>query len=148
MPPDKSNTKLLVTRVFNAPCQLVWDAWTVPEQIAQWFAPGIIMDVRELDVRPGGHFRFSDPHDAVSGEYTGTYTTVEPCEELSFSVIDYSQTDDPAGISAGFKIEFESMGEQTRMALTSIPPEDSYDQETFDAWSACFERMAGVIEKS
>jgi uncharacterized protein YndB with AHSA1/START domain len=140
------DTELVVTGVFDAPCELVWKAWTTPEQIAQWFAPGTVMDIRELDVRPGGHFRFADPNDKNSGEYTGTYITVEPLQELSFSVIDYSQTNDPAGITAGFKIKFESVGEQTRMTLTSIPPKNSYNKTTFDAWSACFDRLAKVIK--
>jgi len=141
----ESNNELVVTRVFDAPLELVWKAWTTPQQIAQWFAPGVVMEVRELDVRPGGHFRFADPNDKDSGEYTGTYITVTPLEELSFSVIDYSHTD-PAGMKAGFKIIFESVGEQTRMTLTSIPPENSYDKSTFDAWTACFERLANVIK--
>lgn len=105
------------------------------------------MEVRELDVRPGGHFRFADPDDKMlPGEYTGTYITVKPLQELSFKVIDFSQTDDPAGITAGFKIEFERVGKQTKMSLTSIPSEDSYDKSTFDAWSACFDRLAKVIK--
>jgi uncharacterized protein YndB with AHSA1/START domain len=139
-----SSNELIVTRVFDAPCERVWEAWTTPELIAQWFAPGQVMDVRELDVRPGGHFRFADPTDKNAGEYTGTYVTVKPLEELSFTVLDFS--DDPAGIVAGFKIVFESVGDQTKMTLTSMPPENSYDKPTYDAWSACFERLATVIK--
>jgi uncharacterized protein YndB with AHSA1/START domain len=142
-----TNTELLVTKVFDAPSELVWQAWTTPEIIARWFAPGVVMDVRELDVRVGGHFRFADPNDQNSGEYTGTYVTVKPLEELSFSVIDYSETTDPAGVKAGFKVTFEKAGEQTKITLTSMPPENSYDQRTFDAWTACFERLATAIKK-
>ncbi len=141
----ENDTELAVTRVFDAQCETVWSAWVTPELIARWFAPGIVMDVRELDVRPGGHFRFADPGDAASGEYTGTYVTIEPCKELSFMVLDFSQSTDGTGIEAGFKITFEAAGEQTRMTLTSIPPENSYDKGTFDAWTGCFERLAGVI---
>lgn len=142
---NESNTELIVTRVFEAPSERVWKAWTTPEQIARWFAPGIIMDVIELDVRVGGHFRFVDPDDRDSGEYTGTYITVDPLKELSFTVIDFSRTDDPAGEKAGFTVTFESLNEQTRMTLTALPPENSYDKETFDAWSGCFDRLASVI---
>ncbi len=138
--------ELIVSKVFDAPCELVWKAWTTPELIAQWFAPGIVMDVRELDVRSGGHFRFADPNGNAQGEYTGTYITVEPFKELSFNVIDYSETTDPAGVAAGFKVIFESLGAQTKMTLTSVPPENSYDQRAHDAWSGCFERMAKVIK--
>ncbi|MDB5264857.1 MAG: polyketide cyclase [Parcubacteria group bacterium] len=142
----ENTNELVVTHVFDAPCELIWKAWTTPEQIAQWFAPGVIVEVRELDARPGGHFRFADPNDKDSGEYTGTYITVEPLKELSFKVLDFSQSEDPAGVAAGFKIVFEEVGEQTKITLTSIPPEDSYDKSTFDAWSACFDRLAEVIK--
>ncbi len=139
----ENNNELIVTRIYDAPCQRVWDAWTTPDQIAQWFAPGVVMDVRELDVQPGGHFRFADPNDKVSGEYTGTYITVIPNMELTFEVMDFSN--DPAGITAGFKIVFKDLGDQVKMSLTSIPPENSYNKSTFDAWTGCFERMAKVI---
>lgn len=138
--------ELIVTHMFDAPCELIWKAWTAPEIIAQWFAPGLVIEVRELDVRPGGHFRFADPNNKNSGEYTGTYITVEPFQELSFEVIDFSQNDDAAGIKAGFKIEFERVSEGTKITLTAIPPEDSYDKSTYDAWSACFDRLAKVIK--
>jgi uncharacterized protein YndB with AHSA1/START domain len=142
----KDTKELIVTQVFDAPCELVWEAWTTKEQIAQWFAPGVVMDVRELDVRPGGHFRFADPAEPDAGEYTGTYITVEPLRGLSFSVVDYSRTDHPAGERAGFKVVFETLGKQTRLTLTSIPPENSYHKETHDAWSGCFDRLAKVIK--
>ncbi len=138
--------ELAVTKVFDASCETVWKAWTTPEIIARWFAPGVVMDVRELDVRPGGRFRFADPADKDTGEYTGAYITVESLKELSFMVVDYSQSSDPAGVGAGFKIVFEEVGGQTKITLTSIPPEDSYDKQTFDAWSACFERLANAIK--
>jgi len=140
----QNSNELIVTKTFDASRELVYSAWTTPELIAKWFAPGIVMDVRELDVRPGGHFRFADPNDRESGEYTGTYVTVQPLQELSFDVVDFSEA--PGGVSAGFKVQFEETGKQTKITLTSVPPENSYDQRTFDAWSGCFERLAKVIE--
>lgn len=139
----------LVTRVFDAPCQLVWNAWTTPDLIAKWFAPGIVMDVRELDVRPGGHLRFADPNDETSGEYTGEFITVNPLQELSFSVMDYSE--DPSGVEAGFKVVFEESGTQTKITLTSIiPPSDDQPDDRSggaqEAWNGCFDRLAKVIQ--
>ncbi len=141
----ENTNELHVTRVFDSACEAVWGAWTTPEIIAQWFAPEIVMDVRELDVCQGGHFRFADPNDPSSGEYTGTYITVEPLKELSFEVIDYSHGD-PLGQKAGFKVVFEAIGTQTKMTLTAIPPENSYDKATFDAWRGCFDRLANAIK--
>ncbi len=140
------DNELIVTHIFDASPELVWKAWTAPDLIARWFAPGIVMDVRELDVRPEGHFRFADPAEPDGGEYTGTFITVVPMRELSFSVVDHSRTDHPSGENAAFKIELEREGEQTRMTLTSIPPQNSYQKEAYDAWAGCFDRLAAVIK--
>jgi uncharacterized protein YndB with AHSA1/START domain len=139
------NEELLVTYTFDALVQVVWNAWTAPELIARWFAPGIEMDVRELDVRPGGHFRFADTAEPDGGEYTGTYLTVDPLKELSFSVVDYSRTEHAMGEKAGFKIVFEEQDGKTVLSLTSVPPAP-FHQETFDAWTGCFQRLANVIQ--
>lgn len=49
---------LTITRVFDAPRELVWRAWTEPEQFAQWWSPdGFTIPVCEMDMRPGGHIR-------------------------------------------------------------------------------------------
>lgn len=49
---------LLLTRVFDAPRELVWKAWTDPKHLVQWFGPhGFTNPVCELDLRPGGVWR-------------------------------------------------------------------------------------------
>ena len=49
--------EVLITRTFDAPRELVFRAWTDPEQLAQWYAPhGCTIAFRTLDVRPGGAF--------------------------------------------------------------------------------------------
>ncbi len=146
---NREQNEFLVTRLFDAPCELVWNAWTKPELIARWFAPGIVMDVRELDVRPGGHLRFADPNDETSGEYTGEFITVNPLQEFSFSVMDYSE--DPSGVEAGFKVVFEELGSQTKITLTSITapsdnPVDERSEGAQEAWNDCFDRLAEVIK--
>ncbi len=50
---------LVITRVFNAPRRLVFEAWTTAEHVSRWFAPSpLTMPSCELDFRPGGAFRF------------------------------------------------------------------------------------------
>ena len=54
--------ELDIVRVFDAPRQLVWDAWTDPDQIAAWWGPAGMHTPREtveLDLRPGGVFRLT-----------------------------------------------------------------------------------------
>ncbi len=55
---NQSKWDLVITRVFDAPRQLVFRAWTDPKQVAQWWGPnGFTNPVCELDVRPGGEIR-------------------------------------------------------------------------------------------
>lgn len=50
---------IVVTRVFDAPRELVFEAWTHPEHVVQWWGPrGFTTTVHEMDVRPGGVWRF------------------------------------------------------------------------------------------
>lgn len=78
-----------ITRVYDAPRQLVWDAWTQPGQLAGWWGkrgwtarPDSIV----LDVRPGGTFRVTTVNDQDGSEMTneGTYTEVEEPRRLAF----------------------------------------------------------------
>ena len=51
--------EIVITRVFNAPRELVFAAWTDPAHIGRWFGPnGFTITMQEMDVRPGGYWRF------------------------------------------------------------------------------------------
>jgi uncharacterized protein YndB with AHSA1/START domain len=55
---DLSERGIVLTRVFDAPRELVWDAWTDPKKIVQWWGPrGFTTTIREMDLRPGGIWR-------------------------------------------------------------------------------------------
>jgi uncharacterized protein YndB with AHSA1/START domain len=60
------------TRVFDAPRELVWKAWTEPEQLAQWWGPRGIqtpLETIEVDLRPGGAFRMTMVSEADGTEF-------------------------------------------------------------------------------
>lgn len=53
-----SEWELVFTRLFDAPRELVFEAWTNPKHLAQWFGPrGFTSTIQEMDVRPGGIWR-------------------------------------------------------------------------------------------
>jgi uncharacterized protein YndB with AHSA1/START domain len=55
----QSDLEIVITRVFNAPREMVYKAWTDPIHIAQWWGPkGFTTRVMELDLRPGGRSRY------------------------------------------------------------------------------------------
>lgn len=79
--------KVAITRVFDAPRALVWQAWTDPKMMAQWFGPrGFTSSVPELDLRVGGALRIV-MHGPDGNDYpmVGTFLEVVPPERLVFS---------------------------------------------------------------
>jgi uncharacterized protein YndB with AHSA1/START domain len=56
---DTSNRELVITRLINAPRELVWEAWTNPEHVKHWWGPdGFTNTIYEMEVKPGGVWRF------------------------------------------------------------------------------------------
>src|SRR5271168_5478580 len=52
---DISEREIVVTRILDAPRELVWKAWTNPRHIVEWWGPhGFTMTIHEMDLRPGG----------------------------------------------------------------------------------------------
>jgi uncharacterized protein YndB with AHSA1/START domain len=82
-----SETEVRVSRSFQAPRTLVWKAHTVPELARRWLGyPGWSMPVCEMDVRPGGQFRWRWRSDENGQEFGffGTFTEVSEPETLSY----------------------------------------------------------------
>src|SRR6185369_5457584 len=77
----KSERELVVTRTFNAPARIVFEAWTQPELLKRWWAPksfGVLFISCEADVRAGGTYRFVFGHSASGQpmEFFGRYIEV------------------------------------------------------------------------
>jgi uncharacterized protein YndB with AHSA1/START domain len=82
--------ELEFVRTYSAPRQGVWDAWTDPDQIAQWWGPRGFSTPREsieLDLRPGGTMRFDMVEDSTGVRYpnSGTVLEVDPPARLKWS---------------------------------------------------------------
>jgi uncharacterized protein YndB with AHSA1/START domain len=86
MPETTSAQEITVTRVFDAPRELVWKAWTEPDQLSEWWGPRGSRTPRgriEMDVRPGGRFSATTTSDD-GNEMTvhGVYREVVEQERL------------------------------------------------------------------
>lgn len=79
-----SEREIVITRVFDAPRTLVFEAWTKPEHLVHWWDPsGVPLAVCEIDLRPGGAFRFvNDGPDGAKYPFAGTYREIVPPERL------------------------------------------------------------------
>src|SRR6478609_4516985 len=78
----KSERELVVTRTFNGPVHIVFEAWTRPELFKRWWAPkslGVPMLSCEMDVRTGGWYRIEFGHDpSQPWAFHGKYLEVIP----------------------------------------------------------------------
>jgi uncharacterized protein YndB with AHSA1/START domain len=81
-----ASEELVINRVFDAPRELVWKAWTEAERLAQWWGPkGANIRVIQLDMRPGGIFHYAmqfQPGHDVFGRFI--YREVAAPERLVF----------------------------------------------------------------
>jgi uncharacterized protein YndB with AHSA1/START domain len=93
--------EIRVERVFDAPRAHVFSVWTDPELIPEWWGDETV--VEEMDVRPGGTYRFRTPF----GEITGEFHEVVPPERLVQTFQNHLQT-----------LEFEDLGERTKLTQT------------------------------
>jgi uncharacterized protein YndB with AHSA1/START domain len=87
----RSDRDLVVTRTFNGPAKIVFDAWTKPELLKRWWAPkslGVSLFSCEADVRTGGSYRYvfgRDPKHPMA--FSGTYIEVTPPSRLEWTQV-------------------------------------------------------------
>jgi uncharacterized protein YndB with AHSA1/START domain len=84
MPSDR---EIVITRAFDAPRTVVFDAWTRAEHVAQWWDPNRTpLAVCEIDLRPNGAFRFvNQGPGGVDHPFTGIYREIAPPARLVFT---------------------------------------------------------------
>jgi uncharacterized protein YndB with AHSA1/START domain len=92
----KSDRELVVTRTFNAPVHIVFEAWSKPELFKQWWVPksvGMSMLSCDMDIRTGGTYRlvFSHPAFDQPMAFFGTYKEVTPHKRLVWTNEDSDQ---------------------------------------------------------
>ena len=116
----KGDREIVLTRVFDAPRRLVWDAFSRPELLKRWFGPhGFTMPVCEVDHRVGGKYRFvlRKPDGKEMGMF-GRYLELQPPDR---SVHEESFDDFP-GPPAVVTTLFVEKGGKTTMTATILSP--------------------------
>ena len=85
-----SDVEIRMTRLFNAPRQLVFDAMTKPEHVTQWWGrlgEGYSVPVCEIDLRVGGKWRFVNRHPRGEAAFHGEYREIDPPSRVVFTEI-------------------------------------------------------------
>jgi uncharacterized protein YndB with AHSA1/START domain len=115
----KSERELVVTRTFNGPARIVFEAWTKPELLKRWWAPkstGVSLLSCEADVRVGGRYRFEFGHEASKPmAFFGRYIEVTPHARLVW-------TNDESDDGAVTTVTFEEKGGKTLLVMHELYP--------------------------
>jgi uncharacterized protein YndB with AHSA1/START domain len=112
-----SDREILVERIFDAPRDIVWAAFTRPELIAQWWGRGNKLDVERFEVERGGHWRFVEHGPEGDAGFEGRFREVSPPERL---VQTFEWDGMPGYVSVDTAV-FEDLGDgRTRIVTTTI----------------------------
>src|SRR3954468_14032597 len=117
----KSDRELVVTRTFNGPAHIVFEAWTKPELLTRWWTPksfGISFISCEADVRTGGTYRFVFSHPAFEQPmaFFGRYIEVTPRSRIVW-------TNEEGGEDGSVTtVTFEERGGKTLLVKSELYP--------------------------
>jgi uncharacterized protein YndB with AHSA1/START domain len=147
-PAATADREILITRIFDAPRELVFRAWTDPEQVAAWYGPEQFDTPRErihIDLRVGGRYELTMVRRGGGGEFAIGYEIIELVEpEL---IVLRSDPKPELGMHEPtvLRVEFHDHGAKTRMTLSDspYPPEARGHAEA--GWSAAFDKLATVV---
>src|SRR3954469_25238497 len=146
-PAAADDQDVLITRIFDAPREQVFRAWTDPDEVAGWFGPAQMETPRErihIDLRVGGRYELTMVRRGGGGEFTIGYDIVELVEpEL---IVLRSDPMPGAGMHEPtvVRVEFHDHGAKTRMTLSDGPyPSGSGHAEA--GYIAAFDKLARLI---
>src|SRR5579864_2356746 len=112
-----SDQEIRMTRLFDAPRRLVFEAMTKPEHVKRWWGrlgEGYSVPVCEIDLRPGGAWRFVNRHPKGEAAFHGEYREIEPPSRVVFTEI-FEQFPDTVSVVTA---ELTEEGGKTRLVVT------------------------------
>ena len=145
----KSERELVVTRTFNGPARIVFEAWTKPELFKRWWVPksfGLSLLSCEMDVRVGGTYRlvFSHPASPEPMAFFGRYNEVTPHSRLVWT------NDEGGEAGAVTTVTFEERGGETLVVMHDLYPskealDDAIASGSTGGFSETFEQLDELL---
>jgi uncharacterized protein YndB with AHSA1/START domain len=117
-----SDRETLVTRTFNAPARIVFDAWTKPELFKRWWTPksyGMTIHSCEIDARTGGGYKLMISHPTMAPEpmaFFGKYLEVTPYSRIVWT---NEESGEPGPVTT---VTLEEKGGRTFMSMRDLYP--------------------------
>jgi len=141
---------VVLTRTLPGSCAEIFAAWTEPEQIRLWLAPGAATVERaEVDPRPGGRFTLETRGpDGARHRITGRYSTLEPGRRIVQSWIYDGPLDLLCGVETELEVNIRAVGDDAseltliHRRLSRADVRDVYRAD----WPTCFDKLQTALE--
>ncbi len=152
--PKPSKRDLVITRIFDAPRELVFKTWTDPAHVALWWGPkGFTNPVCELDVRPGGaiHIDMRGPDGVVYPMGGAFHEIVEP-ERLVFTSSAFEDEEGIPQLVVLNTVTFTQLGGKTKLTLHAVVVKSTPRVATAldgmkEGWTQSLERLEELVAK-
>lgn len=146
-----STTELVITRTFDAPRELVYRAFTDPDQLARWFGPvgfSVPRDTVDIDARVGGHQRFvmvSDDDPAMTSPVNATFTEVTENELLVGTETAEGMPGMEGPVTMTARLEFHDEGGRTRLVIRQGPYSEETEVMAREGWNSSFTKLDALL---
>jgi uncharacterized protein YndB with AHSA1/START domain len=145
--PIATDDVVLITRIFDAPREDVFRAWTDPDELAAWYGPEQMQAPRErirIDLRVGGRWELTMVQRGGTAEFSIGYDILELVEPELLVM----RSDPMPGMGMHeptiVRVEFHDHGPKTRVTLSDGPyPSGSGHAEA--GWNAAFDKLAAIV---
>ncbi len=148
MSTDKKNRTLAIEKTFDAPVQTVWEAWTKPEHIVQWWAPpGMKVTVVEHTFKIGGIWKYSMPMpDGNLFISEGKYLEIVLHKKI-VTTADFK----PMTEGVELHVVFEAAGNKTKFTFSVVHATEEYAKQQekmgfYNGWGSALNRLESVLK--
>jgi uncharacterized protein YndB with AHSA1/START domain len=116
---DTADREIVTTRIFDAPRELVWKAWTDPKRVAQWWGPnGFTNTVHQMDVKPGGVWQLT-MHGPDGVDYPNKIIFTEVAEPERLAYVHGGNVEGGAG-QFHVTVTFDDLGGKTKLTMRML----------------------------
>ncbi|MGC1677784.1 MAG: SRPBCC domain-containing protein [Candidatus Binataceae bacterium] len=143
--------ELVITRIFDAPRKVVYQAWADPEQMVKWLGPqGFTGKIEKMDARPGGAYRFY-MRDPQGGDHwqQGVFREIVEFERIVQTYAWADAAGNPIRPETLLTVTFEDHGAKTKLTLHQAVFESVTARDMHrGGWTSALDRLEEVLAQA
>jgi uncharacterized protein YndB with AHSA1/START domain len=143
--------QITITRVLDAPRELVFRAWTDPDQVAKWFGPegfDTPRDSVEIDLRVGGRFNLRMVQEGADMDHRISYEILELVEPELLVLRSDPMPEIGLNHHTTTRVELHDEAGKTRMTLTDGPYPEEGGRHAGEGWEGAFDKLETLVGSS